>query len=403
MRTEPNRPPRALRRRRLLTIGHSYCVGMNRRLAHEIARTGEWDVTVAGPARFRGDFAVHAMTREADEPCALVPLPTYAARTVHTMLYGLPLRTLLQQPWDLVHCWEEPYVAAAAQVAAWTPVKVPLVFATFQNIDKRYPPPFSWCERYVIGRSDGLVAFGHTMLDVARTHGFVPRRTRVIPIGVDTIRFAPNAAARAGIRASRGWDDGTPVIGFVGRFVPEKGLELLTSVLAGLREPWRALFVGNGPLESLLRRWAAPFGDRVAIVTDAGHDAVPAWLNAMDILCAPSQSTKSWREQFGRMLIEAFAIGLPVVASDSGEIPYVVGDAGLILPERDAEAWTKTLDALLRDPDRRSALGRYARARAVSTFDWRIVGRQHSRFFEQVIDGSINVAPSPVATRGVAA
>ena len=346
---------------------------------------------------------MHTMTREADEPCALVPLPTHAARTVHTMLYGWPLRALLQQPWDLVHCWEEPYVAAAAQVAAWTPVKVPLVFATFQNIDKRYPPPFSWFERYVAGRADGLVAFGQTMLEVARTHGFVPRRTRVIPIGVDTVRFAPHAAVRAGIRASFGWDDGTPVVGFVGRFVPEKGLELLTSVLGGLRRPWRALFVGSGPLDAPLRQWAAPFGDRVQIAATVAHDAVPDWLNAMDVLCAPSQTTRTWREQFGRMLIEAFAVGLPVIASDSGEIPHVVGDAGIVLPERDAAAWTTTLDALLCDANRRTALGHAARARAVSVYDWRVVARQHVRFFEQVIDGSVNLAQPGAAPCGAAA
>ncbi len=342
------------------------------------------------------------MTREDGEPCALVPLPTHASATPHTMLYGWPLRALLHQPWDLIHCWEEPYVAAAAQVAAWAPAKVPLVYATFQNIDKRYPPPFSWCERYVADRADGLVVFGQTMRAVARSHGFVPRRTRVIPIGVDTVRFAPNPAARARIRAALGWDDGTPVVGFVGRFVPEKGVELLTEILGARRQPWRAVFVGRGPLDRALRQWAAPYGDRVAIATTVGHDEVPDWLNAMDVLCAPSQSTRRWREQFGRMLIEAFAVGLPVLASDSGEIPYVVGDAGLVLPERDAAAWATTLDALLRDVPRRTALGHDARARAVSTFDWRVVARHHTHFFEQVIDGSINLAASATVQGAVA-
>lgn len=400
MRTERPFPRRALRKRRLLTIGHSYAVGLNRRLAHEIARTGEWDVTVAAPARFRGDFAVHTMTREVDEPCTLVPLPTYAARTVHTMLYGWPLRALLRQPWDVIHCWEEPYVAAAAQVAAWAPAQVPLVCATFQNIDKRYPPPFSWCERYVMGRADGLVAFGQTIFDVARTHGFAARRTRIIPVGVDTARFAPNPNARARVRASLGWDDGTPVVGFLGRFVPEKGLPLLTQALSALREPWRALFVGNGPLESSLRQWASPYGDRVCIATTVEHDAVSDWLNAMDLLCAPSQTTKKWREQFGRMLIEAFAAGVPVLAADSGEIPHVLADAGVLLPEADVSAWVKSMGALLRDPDRRATLGQYGRQRALSTYDWKVVARQHARFFDQVIDGTINSAPCRLPTPG---
>lgn len=380
-------------RRRLLTIGHSYCVTANRRLAHELALTDQWDVTVVAPERFRGDFRVHETARESYERCRVEAVPVYFGSRVHTLLYGWPLQPLLRQPWDLVHCWEEPYVASAAQIAAWTPARVPLVYATFQNIDKRYPPPFSWCERYVAGRADGLVVFGQTMRDVAVNHGFAPRRTRVIPIGVDTRRFSPNPAARARVRASLGWDDGTPVIGFVGRFVPEKGLELLIQVLERLREPWRALFVGSGPLESRLRRWASSYGDRVALATTVGHDEVPDWLNAMDLLCAPSQTTRKWREQFGRMLIEAFAVGVPVVASDSGEIPHVLGGAGVVVREDDRDAWQHAVGALLRDEDRRVALGHYGRERALSTFDWRIVARQHNRFFEQVIDGTINTAP----------
>ena len=81
-------------------------------------------------------------------------------------------------------------------------------------------------------------------------------------------------------------------------------------------------------MEAELKQWAAPYGDRVRILTNVKHDDVPGYLNVMDLVAAPSQTTKQWREQFGRMLIEAFACGVCVVASDSGEIPYVVGRCG---------------------------------------------------------------------------
>src|SRR5262245_66083689 len=115
-------------RRRLLTIGHSYCVGLNRRLAHELAATGDWDVTAVAPARFRGDFGWHVAEAQPGERCAVAAVPAHFTRPVHLMFYGRPLGQLLRQPWDLVHCWEEPYVAAAAQVAARTPARIPLVF-----------------------------------------------------------------------------------------------------------------------------------------------------------------------------------------------------------------------------------------------------------------------------------
>jgi glycosyltransferase involved in cell wall biosynthesis len=107
----------------------------------------------------------------------------------------------------------------------------------------------------------------------------------------------------------------------------------------------------------------------------------------MDVLCAPSRTTAAWREQFGRMLIEAFACGIPVIASDSGEIPHVVGDAGIVVPEADADAWERAIAAVLADPVLRRDLSARGRARALSTFDWAVVARQHAGFFDQVIAG----------------
>lgn len=374
-------------RRRLLSIAHSYSVGVNRRLAHELAATGEWDVTAAAPARFHGDFGWHVTEPQPGERCTVATLPAYCTKTVHLMVYGRPLLSLLRQPWDLVHCWEEPYIAAAAEVTFATPARVPLVFATFQNIIKRYPPPFNWIERRALDRADGLIAFGRTVFDVLMSRGAPRHRTRIIPPGVDTNAFQPNAEARAAVRGSLGWHDDVPVVGFLGRFVPEKGLKLLTETLNRIAVPWRALFIGAGPLESDLRAWARGHGDRVSINSSVGHADVPRWLNAMDVLAAPSQTTPRWREQFGRMLIEAFACGVPVVASDSGEIPHVVGDRGIIVAERDGAAWTQALQLVLADDALRRNLSARGRQAAVSTFAWPVVARQHADFFREVVEG----------------
>jgi glycosyltransferase involved in cell wall biosynthesis len=376
---------RIVRRRRLLTIGHSYAVAVNRRLAQAIAARGDWDVTVAAPGRFRGDFREHVLRAVPGERFQLEPLPALMTRPVHVMLYGRRLRDLLQEPWDLVHCWEEPYVAAAGQVAAWTPAGVPLVFATFQNIAKRYPPPFNWIERRTLARADGLIAFGETVRAVLATRHPRPARVRMIPPGVDTQRFAPDGEAGRRVRQSLGWSDRPPVVGFLGRFVAEKGVGWLTGVLDAIAHPWRALFVGSGPLESELRQWASRRPNQVAIETGVAHDDVPQWLNAMDLLCAPSLTTGRWREQFGRMLIEAFACGVPVVASSSGEIPHVVGDAGIVAPEGDVRRWQDAITSLLDDEQARRTLGERGRRRALAHYDWHSIAGQHAAFFDEVL------------------
>ena len=365
---------------------------VNRRLAHELALDGSWDVTAAGPARFHGDFGWHTLEPRADEPCTVIPLPVHFSRSMQVMLYGHGLTALLHQSWDLVHCWEEPYVAAAAQLALATPGDVPLVFATFQNISKVYPPPFRWIERYTLARASGMIAFGQTVFDVLSRRVRPDTPIRVIPPGVDVTQFKPDRGGRLDVFRQYGWGEGPPVIGFLGRFVPEKGCRWLTSVLDGIAQPWRALFVGSGPLASELRAWSQRYGDSVRIETGVQHRDVPRYLNAMDLLCAPSQTTARWREQFGRMLIEAFACGVPVVGSDSGEIPHVVGDTGYIIGERDVAGWTDTIERLLADPSLRAELARRGRQRAATSFAWPIVARRHLDFFEDLTGSSAQPA-----------
>jgi glycosyltransferase involved in cell wall biosynthesis len=161
--------------------------------------------------------------------------------------------------------------------------------------------------------------------------------------------------------------------------------------LDAITRPWRVLCVGGGPMESELRSWATRHADRVRVVTGVPHDKVPAYLNAMDLLAAPSQTTPRWREQFGRMLVEAFACGVPVVGSDSGEIPHVIADAGRILPEQDEAAWSRGLAELLDNFARRTELAERGRERA-QQFAWPVIARKHLEFFESVL--SANPRPS---------
>lgn len=310
-------------------------------------------------------------------------------QSTHVMMYHDRLREILQQKWDLVHCWQEPYVVSGGQVARWTQPKTPLVYFTCQNNPKSYPPPFNWIETYSMQRAAAWIYAGQTVANTLKQRRHYDLPTRHIPHGVDVELFAPDLAARQKVRQQLEWDTGdVPVIGFLGRFVPEKGLELMMRSLDQISQPWRALFVGTGGMEADLRSWGARYGDRVRVCTTVRHDQVPHYLNAMDLLCAPSQTTKSWREQFGRMLIEAFATGIPVIGSDSGEIPYVIGDAGIVVKEKDQTAWVQAISMLLNDPDQRNVFSKKGLDRAHSTYSWSVVARQHLEFFDSILERS---------------
>ena len=136
------------------------------------------------------------------------------------------------------------------QIARWAK-RTPLVYYTFQSLPKRYPPPFCWLEQFAMGRSAGWIAAGQAVQSALGTRrGYTNTPHRVITLGVDVDAYRPDRQAGTAIRRTLGWDEGgSPVVGFLGRFVPEKGLHLLTAALDAQRMPWRALFVGGGKLE----------------------------------------------------------------------------------------------------------------------------------------------------------
>jgi glycosyltransferase involved in cell wall biosynthesis len=376
--------------KRLLTIGHSYIVEQNRRLAHEIARAGrdKWEVTVAAPRSIAGEPHVTSLSVSDDEPCPVMPLSLRFGRHPHARFYSGGLRALLRQHWDVVHVWQEPYVLAAAQIASLTHRDARLVFATFQNIPKRYPAMVRMLETRVMTRASGWVAFARTAHDVHRQRSiYVDRPVRVIPPGVDIDFCRPNPEARDIVRQEFGVRAEEHLIGFVGRLVPEKGVDVLLDALEMLKVPWHVAIVGRGPMATLVNAFAKRHPGRVHLVDDATHDRVPRYLNAFDVLCAPSRATAHWREQFGRMLIEGMSCGVPVIAANTGEIPHVVGDAGVLVESERPDVWSRAIQVAVRDTEQRQKMSSRGLARVRERFAWPIVARQHLDFFECLVSG----------------
>jgi glycosyltransferase involved in cell wall biosynthesis len=288
----------------------------------------------------------------------------------HLHVYRHAQRLLAGPRPDVVHIDEEPYSLVTAQlVRLCRGHRVPCLFFAWQNLPKRPPPPFHALRAWVFRTADGAIAGTPAASDVLRNAGWA-RPLAVIPqMGVDHVHFAPDAAARARTRRHIGAEEDDFVIGFGGRLVREKGVHLLIEAAKGVPRS-RVLLLGDGKERLRLRDAAqrAGIGQRVHFAGEIASLDMPAWLAALDVLALPSIGRPGWVEQFGRILIEAMSVGVPVVGSTSGEIPRVIGSAGLVVPAGDAMALREALLALHDSPVRRGTLAGLGRSRVLAEF-----------------------------------
>lgn len=376
--------------RKLLTIGHSYVTSVNRSLAHEFQRqsNGRWEVTVLAPQHFHGrnDIRPLDLDQILDEPVTVEGVHARWTKHIHFFHYGRRLKELLHSGFDLVHAWEEPYINVGLQIAYNTPKKVPLVFRTAQSLDKRYPLPFRFIERYCTNRMNGWIFSGRLVeKNLLNRPGYEAKPRCHAPLGFDSSLIYVDKAAGDVVRREFGWEKSDIVIGYLGRFVRDKGLTVLMETLDNLQKPWKLLMVGNGPMLSELSEWAKRHDGKVALCASVRHRDVNKYINAMDMMIAPSLTCPHWREQFGRMLVEAFACGVPVIGSDSGEIPFVIQDSGIVVPENDSHALGQAILKLMGDPNACKEFAMRGLERAHSEYTWAKIATKTLHFFDEIL------------------
>ncbi len=286
----------------------------------------------------------------------------------HFHLYFWPSlgRLLRQERPDVLHVDEESFNLATFQALfLGSRAGARGLFFNWANIDRRLPPPFSWMERYNLAHAAYAVAGNPAAAAILRRKGYTGPLAVIPQFGVDEAAFCP--APPSPLRSLLG-TEGSLCIGYVGRLVPQKGLLDLFEAVAGMAGVW-LLVAGRGEQEPALRlRATAP--DLRGRVEFAGHvpsDRLPDLYRRMDVLVLPSRTTPRWKEQFGRVLIEAMACGVAVVGAASGEIPNVIGPAGLVYPEGDLPELRERLERL-RDPALRAELGRQGRERVLAHY-----------------------------------
>jgi glycosyltransferase involved in cell wall biosynthesis len=373
---------------RVLLISRAMVAASHRARLRELARLG-LQLTVLAPHRWEYQWFEPAAEEgyELLSTRARLGWPVLGSFAHHTFFYSRTSPLLTRERWDLVHVDDEPFNFATYDIVRrLEPSGPPLVFTTWQNLMKRYPPPFNLFESRVFARASGAIPGNPETLAVLRRRGF-SKPAAVIPVhGVDPVTYRKQDAT--GVRQRLGLN-GSFVAGFIGRLVPEKGLDTLIRATKLLPGNCSLALVGNGPDKPRLEAMVEKLGlkNRVCWVPWIKSNEVAGYMNAFDTLVLPSRTIRTWKEQFGRVLVEAMACETCVVGSDSGEIPNVIGDAGMVFHEGDERELAERLLRLMEDSSLRGSLGRRGRERVLGRYTHAKIAQETFSFYRRVCRG----------------
>lgn len=373
---------------RVVMISKALVVGAYQRKAEEIARLGV-ELTVLTPRRWRDRRGTQEAERLHTDGYELRTIPVLFNGAYHLHFYPTLVKALRELRPEVVHVDEEPYnLATILGVRAARAVGAKPLFFTWQNLMRRYPPPFNWFERTVYRACAVALAGNAEARDVLVSKGYAGKITVLPQFGVDPDIFRPGAALAAE-KAEPAEKDDAFHIGYAGGLLPEKGLDLLLRACSGLEGDWRLTLAGSGEELDALRELASAcgIGDRVSLGVRLPSGEMPDFYRSLDLLALPSRTRPNWKEQFGRVLIEAMACGVPVVGSSSGEIPNVIGDAGAVFPEGDIGALRAQMQRLMEDRAARNRLAAAGRQRVLARFTMAEIARRTVAVYSAATNG----------------
>jgi glycosyltransferase involved in cell wall biosynthesis len=387
---------------KILVASHTYIVDLNceklRTLAH--LEPGI-EVTVVVPKRWRpGGVQNKIIETKAwtDDSFRIVPISNFSQNNQGLLTFGTDIIRLLQSFRPQIIQVEQGAksfgYAELITLNSLLGLKAKNVFFTWWNLPYQSKFPVSVLENYNLSNTDGLIAGNQDAADILRDRGYKKAVTVMPQLGVDEQLFSrhpqPDLAFQLGIKPDEF------VVGFVGRFVSEKGILTLIKAIAGLKElSWKLLLLGRGSLKETIISEATKAGiqDRLIIVESVPHDEVTRYINLMNTLVLPSETTDQfktltaagWKEQFGHVLIEAMVCQVPVIGSNSGEIPNVIGNAGLVFPESKVEVLQQCLRQLIEQPTLAKELAQKGYERAMEKYTNKALAKQQLDFYKKLL------------------
>lgn len=372
---------------RILYVGHTYTVRANQAKIVAMAGLPNVDILLLTPSAWKGPL-YHNKAAVLNGVANIEHMTLNCQFVGKESLYLFPLSvvSLIKRfkP-DIIHVEQGSYALCYAQLiwaARQVAPEAALSFFTWWNL----PTTMGWMkrllEKYNFEHSAGAVCGNQDAKALLRNRGF-EKPIEVIPqLGVELNDYLsppdPKVRATLGLRRY--------TIGYVGRISEEKGVLDIPEALSMIDHSAISLLtVGRGPALTQLVDRCRSYGIHHVHIDAIRNEEVPKYLAVLDVLLLMSRTSPEWMEQFGHILIEAMAAGVPVIGSRSGEIPSVIGDAGILVNERDCEALARSISALVENNIMRESLINLGRQRAISRFSHKKVAEMHVNFFEQLL------------------
>jgi glycosyltransferase involved in cell wall biosynthesis len=365
---------------KVLILSKACVVGAYQRKLEAIAALGV-DLTVIVPPHWKDERGTQTLERKFTAGYRLVVSPMRFNGHFHIHFYPELRRWLRATLPDIVHVDEEPwdFVTYHAIHHAVQSGARPLFFS-WQNLMRRYPPPFRWFAQYAFRHCTHAIAGNADAEKVLRAKGYRGVINVIPQFGVDPVIFKPEARSAG--------DHKRPfTIAYAGRMTPVKGIDVLLRAAAGLTGNWCLRLIGNGPERDSLRRLAQDLkiAGQVSFEPQVESSEMPHVYGQIDLCVLPSRCAPNWIEQFGRVLIESMACGVPVIGSATGEIPNTIGDAGLIFPEGDTEALRVQIERVMCDEPLRRRLQALGHDRVSARFTQSSIARQTVDVYEAMM------------------
>lgn len=373
---------------RILVLSHSYIMKPYRRKFALIGENTDVEIRVVTPSRWYESFQEIVFKPDPKTCCDEFPQPVRFSGYSSRFYYRHGLKRHFQgfQP-HIIHLEEEAWSLNALQTLHLKQKYCPhsrLIFRTSLSIPTKQRFGFLpvWIERRIFREAAASFPLSQNAGKILRQRGY---QGKLIPIsnGVDLRLFrkieASNPKAQLGLR-------GGFVIGYVGRLLHMKGLDTLLEAAAALDFDYQLLIVGRGEYKPNLIKLADTLGmaNRIVWVDGVQPENVPEFINCMDTLVLPSRTTPGWVEFFGRVLIEGMACEVPVIGSDSGEIPNVIGDAGLIFQEGDTRALADRFGEIARNESLRAQCIQRGSER-VKRFMWETIAQETYAVYRDLV------------------